>query len=404
MKKAWLMAIVSILAGVVFAIDLFKVPPTMMLLMKDYNVSIAVIGLVMTAIAITSTVIALPGGAIMQKIGPKNLGLAAMACAAIGSVIGALSTSFTVLVISRGIEGFGFGLISLVVPAIIAAWFPAQKRGLPMSIWTLWVSMGMLIIFRLTNVIVPSFGWKGSWWLTTVLFVVIGVIFALVIRFPKEGEGANEAQPAKTQKVSLLEGFKSPAAWLLCIIFIAYGWPAAALSGFYSTFLQQSLGMDMAAANTMTSYATIGMMVGGICIGLMLNRIKSKSHGTVLLVIMVITAIFAYAQFEIKSVAILVPFMLVIGVVQQLIPATIFTMAPGAATRPETIAATMGIVSLGCNLSGILSNTFTGPMVQSFGGDWSKLSVFMLVISLVGVVAAIILQRLNAKKFKNSAA
>ncbi|UWG98703.1 MFS transporter [Dehalobacter sp. DCM] len=400
MKKAWLMAIVAICSGVVFAISLFKVPPTMVLLMQEFNVSIAVIGLVMTAIAITSTVIALPGGAIMQKIGPKNMGLAAMACTLIGNLIGTFSSNFSLLIFSRAIEGFGFGLISLVVPTIIAAWFPAQKRGLPMAIWSLWVSIGMLIIFRMTNVIVPQFGWKGSWWLVTILFIIVGILFALIVRLPKEGEGANEPKLEQGEKVSLLEGFKSPMAWLLAIIFIAFGWPCAAFSGFYSTFLQQALGLDMAAANSIVSYATIGMIIGGILIGLLLNRIKNKNHGLVLIIIMALAAVFFYLQFEIKAVAILVPFVFASGVIQQLIPPTIFTIAPTAAGSPERIAATMGIISLGANLSGILSNTFTGPLVASFGGVWSKLSIFMLVITLVGVVAAIVLNMLLSKNYK----
>lgn len=400
MKKAWLMAIIAIMSGIVFAICLFKVPPTMVLLMQQYNVGIAVIGLVMTAMAVTSTIIALPGGAIMQKIGPRNMGLAAMACALIGNLIGTFSTSFSLLIFSRAIEGFGFGLISIVVPAIIAAWFPAQKRGLPMAIWSLWVSIGMLIIFSLTNVIVPNFGWKGSWWLVSILFVVFGTLFALIIKLPKEGEGANEPKAPQNEKVSLLAGFKSPMAWLLAIIFICFGWPCAQFSGFYSTFLQQGLGLDMAAANSVVSYATIGMIIGGIVIGILLNRIKNKNHGIVLIIIMAIVGVFYVLQFQIASAAILVPFVFASGFVQQLIPPTVFTIAPSAAKRPELIAAMMGIISLGSNLSGMFSNTFTGPMVASFGGDWSKLSGLNLGISLVGVIAAITLSVLLSKKYK----
>ncbi|UWG96932.1 MFS transporter [Dehalobacter sp. DCM] len=401
MKKAWLMVVIAILTGLVFTMGLFKIPPIMVLLMQDYKVGIAVIGLVMTAFALSSTIIALPGGAIIQKVGVKNAGLLSVAFALVGNILGVISGSFTMLVISRLIEGLGYGLISIVIPAIIAMWFPAEKRGFPMGIFTLWVSIGMLIILNLTNIIVPGYGWRGSFWLITALLVLMGIIFALVIRVPKEGEGANEPKSLQPlEKFSVWEGFKSPGAWLLGLIFFAYSWPSVGYSGFYPTYLTTFLGLDLVTANKVTSFGTWGMIVGGVLVGLVLNRIKNKNHSTFLITIMALSTVFFFFLFRFSSVSAIVPFILIFGIVNQFVPPALFTMAPGTATRPETVAATMGIINLGANLGGIVGNTFTGPMVQSFGGDWSKLSLFMLVIALVGVAASIVLKLVTAKRAK----
>ncbi len=396
MKKAWTIGIVAILTGIIFSIGMFKVPPTMVLVMKEMNAGLGVAGLLMSMVGLASTVLALPGGAIMQKIGPKKLGLASIAFALVGNILGAVSQSMSMLLVSRLIEGIGFGMIGLVVPAIIAAWFPAEKRGLPMAIWTLWISIGMLAIFNVTNVIVPSFGWRGVWWFATILFVAAAIIFGLFIKLPEAGENPEMDTPA--EKVSILEGFKAPGAWMLAIIFCVFGFGNGAFTGFYPTYLVKSLGMNMAVANSYSSVATVGMMIGGILMGIILNRIKNKNHGIVMIACLIITGIFFYFQFKITSVAVVLPFMIAIGIVFQMIPPIIFTMAPDVATRVETIPATMGIIMVGQNLGGIFSTAVVGAVVERAGGVWDAATIPLVSAILVGLVAAVVLQRIVKNK------
>jgi MFS family permease len=65
------------------------------------------------------------------------------------SVIGALSNYPGTFLFSRIIEGGGMGLIALMAPAVIAMWFPPQKQGSVMGIWTTWLPVGYVITFML---------------------------------------------------------------------------------------------------------------------------------------------------------------------------------------------------------------------------------------------------------------
>ncbi len=81
-----------------------------------------------------------------------------------------------------------------------------------MSIFTLWVSFGMLTIFNVTNLIVPHFGWRGIWWLHLILLAIFLVVFVSVITSPEKQE--NSEKEYSQPKVSILEGVKSLGAWL----------------------------------------------------------------------------------------------------------------------------------------------------------------------------------------------
>ena len=72
MKKAWLMVIITILTALACAISFLKVPPTMVLLMDEFGVSLTIIGLAMTIPTISQLVVSLPFGVVLAKIGAKK--------------------------------------------------------------------------------------------------------------------------------------------------------------------------------------------------------------------------------------------------------------------------------------------------------------------------------------------
>lgn len=400
MKKAWTMASIAILTGIVFVIGLYKVPPTMVLLMSDLKIDMTVVGLTMSVCAIAATIVSLPSGALMQKFGPKRLGIAAILMAAVGCIIGIASNNFMVFLMGRALEGASFGMIAIVVTTIIAVWFPAEKRGLPMSIFTLWVSFGMLIIFNVTNLIVPSFGWKGVWWMHLILLVIFLVLFATVIAIPakQESSGEETSQP----QVSVLEGFKSLGAWLLGIIFLLYAIGNVIFNTYYPTFLQQSLGLDMATSNFYSSIATIGMLFCGITIGFVLNKVKNKNHPNLLFGAMILSAAVSYFQFKITAVAYLPLILFIFGVIWQMVPPILHTIAPDAATRPETIPATLSVVTVCSAVGGMIGPMILGPIVVAANGNWAATGFPLLLILLIGVIASVALIFMMKKKYQQT--
>ncbi|HBV88231.1 MAG TPA: MFS transporter [Desulfosporosinus sp.] len=389
--KAWLVTIIVFLAGVLFAAGNFKVPPTMVAVLGEMKVSIIMGGWLMSSSALAGIVLALPAGGIMSKIGPKKLGLFALFCALIGNIVGALAANFMMLMVGRLIEGIGFGLIGVVAPAIIALCFPAEKRGLPMAIWSVWVGTGMLLIFSATNVIMPLFSWRGVWWFVAILAAIMMVLFAGGVQVPEVAEaepGVLKQETAALKPALPYEGFKSPASWLLSLIFMMFGFGVGAMMTFAPTFMVEEVGMDVANANMNTSVITLGMITGGILMGFILNKVKNRSF--LLVVSMVLTAIFMGLTFEVTSPNLILPFMLIMGLIYSMVPAVIFTISPEAAVSPATVGITMGIIVLGQNLSGFIGPVFIGAIVERGGGAWSAATLPLVVAGLIGVIASVL--------------
>jgi predicted MFS family arabinose efflux permease len=396
MKKSWIISTISILMGIAFAISMFKVPPVMGAIMKEYAINVTQAGMLITAVGLTALIMSFPAGIIIQKVGIRLVAIFAMCFALAGNLLGIIASSYSILLVARFIEGVGYGCVGLIVPAIIAAWFPAEKRGLPMAIWSLWVSIGMLLILNISNVISPSFGWKGNWWFTTILFAVIFVLFVLIVKMPAGGQVENEAQAPAGEKPSTMEGIKAPGAWLLGIIFTVYSFGYGAYSGFYPIYLKQSLGMDTAAANTATSVASITLIISGILIGFLLNKIPNTRHADLMVVATVVTGVLIVGQFCMPSTSFVIPFMLIFGLFMQGVPPIAFSMAPDASATPATMPITMGIIMLGMNIGGSFGTVICGAFVDSYG--WSAIMIPLGVLAVIGIVCSLIFRQIMKKK------
>ena len=84
--RGWLVTLVGMLAAVAIAINMFKVAPTMGLLMADLGNGPPLGSWRITVRTVTQLELALPSGGLNDKFGPKKVGLFAILSAAVGSL------------------------------------------------------------------------------------------------------------------------------------------------------------------------------------------------------------------------------------------------------------------------------------------------------------------------------
>lgn len=213
-KRAWVVALAAIFAGISLALVQNKVAPCMLTLMDAFSIDMATAGWLSSLFSLVGIVMALPASIILNKLGPKKGGIIALVCAIIGSLIGVFTESVAVLMASRIVEGVGVGLIAVIGPSLIAMWFPEAKRGLPMSIWGAYQMGAQAVMFFLGGVLTTNYGWQGMWWFALAACVVALVFYVLCVKSPRPEDSYADVE---NENVSLAEGMKSKSTWLLSI-------------------------------------------------------------------------------------------------------------------------------------------------------------------------------------------
>jgi MFS family permease len=386
---AWVILAVVFLAGVAGPLNQFKVPPLMPVLIDAFHMDIASAAWLMSIFSVTGFILAIPAGFIMQRFGPKAIGLASIAFVVAGSVMGAVSTTATSLLISRFTEGVGMGLIGVVGPAAIALWFPAEARGLPMGVWATWVPVGNIVMFNMAPILAGTFGWQSVWWAGAVFGAVVLVLYALFFRLPKSDETAAPEeintdamgqQPAGIGKV-----MANSSLWLISLSFLCFNILVLAITTFYPTFLMSVRHIELARAAFIASLFGLTSVFTSPLSGVISDRIGSRKK----VVAIPLALMGALCLFPFHASGWTIPaVMILMGVFLGPIPTATFAAVPEVVSSPRLIGLGMGVVALGQNVGMVIGPAMFGKLADSMG--WAVAGYTMIPVCAIGVTAILL--------------
>lgn len=243
---AWIVAAVAFLAllaaaGVRSAPTVFIVP-----LESEFGWTRATVSF---AVAVNLLLYGLLGpfsAALMDRIGLRRTTILALAIMALGLAATLVMTASWQMVLLWGVViGTGSGLAALVLGAVVAnRWF-AQRRGLVIGALTSSTAAGQLIFLPMLAKVVETAGWRWAAGLVAATLLLMVPVVAIFMRdYPRElglaPYGATRAEadpPAGPQNpfvvaISALgEGLTSRDFWLLSASFFVCGWSTNGLVG-----------------------------------------------------------------------------------------------------------------------------------------------------------------------------
>ena len=242
---AWVILAVLYIASVASAVNQFKVPPVLPVLIRAFHLSLSNAGMLMSIFSFTGILLALPAGFIMQRLGLKTTGLIAVGAVCVGSGLGMFCSTATAMLVTRFIEGAGIGLITIVAPAAISIWFPAEMRGTPLGLWTTCMPVGNIIMFNLAPWLAELGGWQFAWRAGAASSLAAFVIFGGFFRMPKPEEiGRNplssEVKTGQEESPGFGKALANAGLWLITVQFLCFNLICLALGTYYPTFLNMN--------------------------------------------------------------------------------------------------------------------------------------------------------------------
>jgi len=119
---------------------------------------------VLTAYFVAYGLALFPGGALVDRVGSRAVGLGGLAVFAAGALIGALAGSLEVLIFSRVVQGVGAGLVSPASLAGAVSGFAPERRGAALGIWGASSGIANLIGPVVGGLLTVAIDWRACWW------------------------------------------------------------------------------------------------------------------------------------------------------------------------------------------------------------------------------------------------
>jgi SP family sugar:H+ symporter-like MFS transporter len=167
------------LGGLLFGYDTGVISGALLFIPDDFKLTPFLQGAIVAALLLGAMIGAAVAGRLSDRLGRKQLIVAAAVVFTIGSLLAALAPSVAVLIAARFIIGLAVGSAALVVPLYLAEIAPTEVRGAIASLNQLMIVAGILAAFVVNAILASSGDWRLMLGLAAVpsLILLVGMLF-----------------------------------------------------------------------------------------------------------------------------------------------------------------------------------------------------------------------------------
>ena len=321
-------------------------------------------------------------GSVVKKIGVKNTLITGLIIFIVSSVVPfAMRTSFTPILVTRAINGLGYGLISPITPMLVNAYIEPERRSSILG-YGQSVTQGFGIILSSVVGIVAARSVYNIWLINLVMCIplVLGLMLPKPPQWDEEvpADASGASSPAQKEKVST-------AGWIIIVlgfIWFVFSYPA---------FLYLSpliIGKGMGDAATAGFVQTM-FNVGGVIAGLIFAKVYGATRRNVISVGLLLLVV-NYAIFAFTSSVPLYYIANIIGGIGYSIVYVGFITALTVNSAPIVFPTAMGFMSALMNC-GAFASSYVITFIAGAAGMTASLTFPFILCAVVLAVMAVLL-------------
>lgn len=172
-KLVFFIASIAALAGILFGFDTGVISGAILFIAKDFQLSSAMNGLVVSAVLFGALVGSAVSGRFADTIGRRRLLIITSIIFIVGTLASSFAPNIFTLIIARIIVGIAIGISSFVAPLYISEISPIKHRGALVSLNQLAITCGIVLSYVVDYLFAPSGDWR---WM-----MAMGIIPAIVL-------------------------------------------------------------------------------------------------------------------------------------------------------------------------------------------------------------------------------
>lgn len=385
-----------LIAGIVAAIHVGKLPPALPTLGQTMNLSLVQSGFLLSLVQMAGMCLGLVIGMVTENFGLRRSILLGLTVLGISSILGSLAESANQLLFLRAFEGLGFLFITVPVPSLIRRLVSKENQTIKIGLWGAYMGVGSAIALIVGSWAIAELGWR-TWWIILGLtnFVIVLIIY-LTIPADKHIPTAHTLTSKYIEDTHwikrILVIIKTPGATLAALAFAMYSGQWLAVVGFLPSIYMDS-GLSMTMGSFLTAIVALANAVGATMAGRLLY--KKINPGKILylgFVVMGIGALMTFAGSNIFPPSIRYISIILFSGVGGLIPSTLFAMAVHFAPDMKSSSASVGWV-----MQWSAIGQFSGPPLLGFlasqMGSWNYSWWITSTASLLGLFLSYFLSR-----------
>jgi MFS transporter, Spinster family, sphingosine-1-phosphate transporter len=271
MRDAYYALFVVTLLNFVNYIDRFILAAVLPRVKSELVLTDFQLGLLANAFLVAYFVTSPVFGALGDRASRPRLIAAGVSAWSIATAAAGLTRNFVQLLIARASVGVGEAAYSTISPALLADYFPKDRRGRAFAIFYVAIPVGSAAGFLLGGFLERLFGWRGAFYAVG----LPGILLAMTaLRLPDPVRGAADPSPSGrgqgeglTIAETLLTLFRNSTYVGTTLGYAAYTFALAGLAFFMPTYLERVRGVELGRADFIVGAVTVLAGLGGTFVG-----------------------------------------------------------------------------------------------------------------------------------------
>jgi len=259
--------------------------PIAPLIMAEFAISRAQVGLVQTSIYLSGTWSAMVGGRIADRAGERSALIASGLLTGLASAAAGLVGPFWAFLAVAFVVGIGTGVQNPAGSAAVMRWFPPRRRAFAMGIRQTGVPVGGVLAATAWPWVATAWGWRTAYILAGVMACLGTALIALSYWDPERESGA------ATATRSMQDLMSDRRLWLLALTYNGQIAAQYSVTVYFVLFLHEALDVPIIAASGLLAIVSVTAIGGRIGWGLISDSWFSGARQPVLVIIALLTLI-----------------------------------------------------------------------------------------------------------------
>jgi sugar phosphate permease len=403
MKVRWWICVLLFLTWLMSYIDRSLMPMALPLIGKEFDLSPALMGVVVSAFFIGYGSMQIPGGMIADKFGARRTITLGVAFWSVFSFLTGTATSFTNLVWVRIFFGLGEGIHPPAAFKALSSWFNSSERtranGLVMSS----NAVGPMIAPILFAAVIAGYGWRKAFFLVSIPGFLIAVAAYWYLRDkPAEHPRMTEeelveigVENGKQEKLFFSEVLKNKALWQLFFIYMTWDVTWWGFQAWLPSYLFEDRGFTLFRTGAVTALPFAAGLLGILISAYISDR--SRKRKTVLISVLLGNALFMLLTATAANTTMAVIFLTATGFFLPAIHGPFWSL-PMDLLPSKVMGYSTGFINTGGQIAGVGSPIVIGALIQ-LTNHYDAGFIFMAISAVVSalLVAALRVPAQSAK-------
>jgi sugar phosphate permease len=376
-----------------FYLNRLNISPVIPLIRQDLGFSYTQIGFITAAFYGLYTVTQLPAGYLGDRLGPRKVITLGGLISSVANLVFSQLGSLPFLAAFHALNGTGQGGGWSPSVKLLVNWFPRQKLGTTLGIYTTCVSVFTIGAYMVSGYLGKHFGWRLSFLVPALILAAFCPFYWRVVRdAPGQVNPRDLAQPESPRTIrgdfSLL--IRHRQLWVtfvsfFCLLYIQFGGMI-----WYPTYLQGTFGIDVFQAGTLVSVFPLMGLIARPLGGILSDRLFHGRRKPLILLGMAAMTICLFFQSVARELWWAVLLLAGVGFFFQLFNFLFFTL-PSVMLPLNLVSTGSGFLDTGGHLGSLLAMFLSGWFIDRFGSYRVILMAFW-VMGVIGFLSALFIR------------